>query len=49
MQNDAAAAPTVAAVRTATRDVLLAPEADGAGSAGPGLRADGGFVEEHGG
>ncbi len=38
----------VAAVRSAARNELLAPEAHGAGAAGAGLYEDVDFVDEHG-
>ena len=45
---DGAALASVAAVRTAARDELLAPEAHAAGAAVPGLYEDVDFVDEHG-
>src|SRR5207247_1745889 len=46
-QNDAASAPAVATIGPAARHMLLTPEADGPGTAGPRPGADRGFVEEH--
>ena len=45
---DGPALASVAAVGTAARDELLAPEAHGAGAAVPGLYEDVDFVDEHG-
>ena len=45
---DGPALASVAAVRTAARDELLAPEAHAAGAAVPGLYEDVDFVDEHG-
>src|SRR5262245_61466015 len=44
---DRSALATVAAVRSAARNELLAPEAHGAGAAGAGLYEDVDFVDEH--
>ena len=43
---DTAAVAAVAAIRTAARDELFAPEADGAAPAGAGLDANVGFIDE---
>src|SRR5262245_23554009 len=46
LDEDITATPAVAAIRSAEFDELLAPEADGAGTAGTALDEDLGFIEE---